>query len=129
MVGSIVTVLPFGKIYQKYNAKWLYVISVVLFLAASGLCGGAPNMNAMIVGRVMLGMAGNGMYFGILVCFVWSEKATNLRANNGMQTLLSVTTSDRERPKYLSLVGFVWGIGTVLGPVVGGSVQLSILSC
>lgn len=102
MVGSIVTVLPLGKLYGKYNAKWLYVISVILFLASSALCGAAPNMNAMIVGRVFLGMAGNGIYFGIL-------------------TLLSVNTSDQERPAYLSLVGFVWGIGTVLGPVVGGA--------
>lgn len=101
MVGSIVTVLPLGKLYGKYNAKHLYLISVVLFLAASALCGAAPNMSAMIVGRVMLGMAGNGIYFGIL-------------------TLLSVHTNDTERPTYLSLVGLIWGVGTVLGPVVGG---------
>ena len=68
MVGSIITVLPLGKLYGKYNAKWLYIISVVLFLASSALCGAAPNMSAMIVGRVFLGMAGNGIYFGILVC-------------------------------------------------------------
>ena len=71
MVGSIVTVLPFGKLYGKYNAKWLYIISVVFFLASSALCGGAPNMRAMIVGRVFLGMAGNGIYFGIMVRAAW----------------------------------------------------------
>jgi MFS family permease len=102
MVGSIVTVLPLGKLFSKYNAKWLYVISVILFLASSALCGAAPSMNAMIVGRVFLGMSGNGIYFGIM-------------------TLLSVYTDDKERPMYLSLVGLVWGIGTVLGPVVGGA--------
>ncbi|KFY78723.1 hypothetical protein V499_02163 [Pseudogymnoascus sp. VKM F-103] len=101
MVGSIVTVLPLGKLYGKYNAKHLYLISVVIFLAASALCGAAPNMSAMIVGRVLLGMAGNGIYFGIL-------------------TLLSVHTDDTERPMYLSMVGLIWGVGTVLGPVVGG---------
>lgn len=68
MVGSIITVLPLGKLYGKYDAKSLYIISVVLFLASSALCGAAPNMSAMIVGRVFLGMAGNGIYFGILVC-------------------------------------------------------------
>jgi MFS family permease len=94
MVGSIVTVLPLGKLFSKYNAKWLYVISVILFLASSALCGAAPSMSAMIVGRVFLGMSGNGIYFGIM-------------------TLLSVYT--------VSLVGLVWGIGTVLGPVVGGA--------
>lgn len=101
MVGSIVTVLPLGKLFSKYNAKWLYVISVVLFLTSSALCGAAPTMSAMIVGRVFLGMSGNGIYFGIM-------------------TLLSVYTDDKERPMYLSLVGLVWGVGTVLGPVVGG---------
>ncbi|MCJ1327053.1 hypothetical protein MMC10_003719 [Thelotrema lepadinum] len=102
MVGSFVTVLPLGKLYSAYDAKWLYIISVVLFLASSALCGASPNMSAMIVGRVFLGMAGNGIYFGIM-------------------TLMSVNTLDKERPSYLSLVGFIWGIGTVLGPVVGGA--------
>ena len=83
MTGSIVTVLPLGKLYGKYNAKSLYIISVVGFLASSALCGGAPNMNAMIVGRVFLGMAGNGIYFGILVCVGFrvirgSDDSTNL---------------------------------------------------
>lgn len=104
MVGSIITVLPLGKLYGIYNAKYLYIASLVLFLASSALCGAAPNMASMIVGRVFLGMAGNGMYFGIL-------------------NLLSVMTTDKERPAYLSLVGFVWGIGTVLGPVIGGAFE------
>lgn len=59
-------------------------------------------MDALIIGRVLAGMGGNGMYLGVM-------------------TLLSVNTSDRERPRYLSFVGLVWGIGTVLGPVVGGA--------
>lgn len=59
-------------------------------------------MNALIIGRVLAGVGGNGMYLGVM-------------------TLLSVNTSDRERPGYLSFVGLVWGIGTVLGPVVGGA--------
>ena len=36
-------------------------------------------------------------------------------------TILSVNTSEVERPRYLSLTGFWWGIGTVLGPVIGGA--------
>ena len=85
MIGGVAVVLPFGKLYGLYNAKHLYIASAVLFLAASALCGGAPTMNAIIVGRVFAGAGGNGMFLGIL-------------------TLLSVNTSDRERPAYLSLV-------------------------
>lgn len=39
----------------------------------------------------------------------------------GLLTILSVNTSDVERPRYLSLTGFWWGIGTVMGPVIGGA--------
>lgn len=100
MVGSIITVLPLGKLYRKHNAKWLYIISVIFFLASSALCGAAPNMQVMIVGRVFLGMSGNGMYFGILVwnlIVFWNHADTS-------KNLLSVFTSDKERPAYLSLV-------------------------
>lgn len=54
------------------------------------------------MGRAIAGIGGCGMYMGLL-------------------TLLSVTTTNAERPRYLSLTGIVWGIGTVLGAVVGGS--------
>lgn len=67
MVGSFVAVLPLGKIYQRYDAKWLYIISTLAFAAASALCGAAPSMNVMIVGRVILGLSRTGTYIGVLV--------------------------------------------------------------
>jgi MFS family permease len=85
MIGGVAMVMPFGKLFGIYDAKWLYIISSIIFLAASALCGAAPTMNAMIVGRVFAGAGGNGMYLGVL-------------------TLLSVNTNDKERPAYLSLV-------------------------
>lgn len=39
----------------------------------------------------------------------------------GVMTLLSVTTTVHERPLYIGSTGLMWGIGTVLGPVVGGA--------
>ncbi|KAI9890311.1 MAG: hypothetical protein M1814_004221 [Vezdaea aestivalis] len=102
MIGGVAVIMPFGKLYGLFNAKWLYIASLILFEASSALCGGAPNMTAMIVGRVFAGAGGIGMYLGVL-------------------TLISVNTLDHERPTYLSLIGLVWGLGTVLGPVVGGA--------
>lgn len=92
-------VLPTGKIYGLFNAKYLYISSLVMFNIGSAVCGAAPNMNALIVGRVLAGIGGTGLYVGC-------------------QVLLSVNTTERERPQYLSFVGFFWGLGTVLGPVV-----------
>ncbi|KAF4765278.1 hypothetical protein HAV15_003176 [Penicillium sp. str.  len=99
---SSATVLPWSKVYATYNAKWLYIGCVVLFMAGSALCGGAPNMNAMIVGRAMAGAGGSGMYFGVL-------------------TQLSVNTTVSERPFYIGLTAVSWGIGTVTGPAIGGA--------
>ncbi|KAI1404102.1 major facilitator superfamily transporter [Hypoxylon fuscum] len=104
MAGAFVAILPVGKLYAKYNAKWVYTISVIIFLAASAVCGAAPNMNAIIVGRVLLGVSGSAMYCGIL-------------------TLVAVNTADHERPAYISLCGLVWGVGTVIGPIIGGAFQ------
>ncbi|KAL8728429.1 MAG: hypothetical protein Q9166_005391 [cf. Caloplaca sp. 2 TL-2023] len=97
MIGGVSAVLPFGKLYGLFNAKTLYIGSVTLFMVGSAICGAAPNIDSFIVGRVIAGGGGNGMYLGVM-------------------TLLSVTTTDKERP-----VGLIFGIGTVIGPVVGGA--------
>ena len=51
-------------------------------------------MTALIFGRIINGLGGVGIYVG------------------GMN-LLSVLTSEAERPIYLSIVGLSWGFGTV----------------
>ncbi|KAJ5660034.1 MFS general substrate transporter [Penicillium longicatenatum] len=43
----------------------------------------------------------------------------------GLLNLVTVNTLERERPTYLSLTGMVWGLGTVLGPMVGGTFELN----
>ena len=85
MIGGVSVVMPLGRLYGLFDAKWLYILSLVVFEASSALCGGSPNMNAMIVGRVFAGVGGIGMYIGAM-------------------TLISVNTSEKERPAYLSLM-------------------------
>lgn len=69
--------LPSGQFYQVFNSKWLYVLSVFIFVAGSALCGAAPNINALIIGRVIVGAGATGIYTGSLF-------------------LLSVNTSEQE---------------------------------
>jgi MFS family permease len=85
MIGGLVFALPSGKLFGLFDCKTLYIISGVVFCIGSALCGAAPNMACMIVGRIVAGIGGNGMYVGVL-------------------TLLSTTTTDKERPTYLSLM-------------------------
>lgn len=91
-----------GKAYGTFNVKWTHVISVIIFIVGSAVCGAAPNMNALIVGRVIAGVGGAGMYLGTL-------------------NLVAINTTITERPLYLGGVGITWGLGTILGPVIGGA--------
>ena len=63
-LGSTVTILPLGKAYGIFNTKWIFIGCLTTFAAGSALCGGAPSMNAIIVGRVWAGAGGAGMYLG-----------------------------------------------------------------
>lgn len=63
-LGSSVAILPLGKAYAMFNVKWLYLLCLVQFAAGSALCGAAPSMAALIVGRVWAGVGGAGMYLG-----------------------------------------------------------------
>ncbi|KAJ5565180.1 hypothetical protein N7513_001422 [Penicillium frequentans] len=100
-LGSVSVILPYGFLFTTFNMKWLYVAGIVLFQGGSALCGGAPNMGALIVGRVIAGAGGTGIYLGGLNHF-------------------SAMTTRKERGAYLAGTGFVWGLGAILGPVVGG---------
>ncbi|KAI5805836.1 MFS drug efflux transporter [Geopyxis carbonaria] len=100
-LSSCGLVLPFSKFYGIFNARWLYLSGMGLFMVGSALCGAAPTMNALIIGRVIAGGGGAGMYLGVL-------------------TLLSVSTTVQERPSYIGLTAISWGLGTVTGPAIGG---------
>lgn len=91
-----------GKIYAQFDAKVLYLITVFFFEAGSAICGAANTIDALIIGRAICGFGGAGMYLGVM-------------------TLLSVTTTEHERPTYIGFTGVTWGLGTVLGPIVGGA--------
>lgn len=101
-LGSVAVILLNGVIYTTFNLKWMYVFSLLLFEVGSGLCGAAPSMSALIVGRVIAGAGGSGVFMGCLNYF-------------------SSLTSPEERGLYITGTGFCWGIGAVLGPLIGGS--------
>jgi MFS family permease len=97
-LGSL-SVLPWGKAYGIFNIKWAYITGIILFEIGSAICGAAPNMEALIIGRVIAGIGGSGMYSGTL-------------------NYISLLTEDKERTIYLAGSTVLWGVGSVLGPVV-----------
>lgn len=63
-MGSVATILLIGTCYGLFNIKYLQNASFILFEIGSAICGAAPSMNAMIVGRVLAGIGGAGLYLG-----------------------------------------------------------------
>ncbi|KAI0465717.1 MFS drug efflux transporter [Xylaria cf. heliscus] len=100
LLGASSTNLLWGQYYAYFDAKLIYIVCVLIFEAGSAVCGTAPNMDALIVGRTICGIGGAGMYTGVLV-------------------LLSIQTTEQERPVYLGFTGLAWGLGTILGPILG----------
>ncbi|GFF96182.1 putative HC-toxin efflux carrier TOXA [Aspergillus udagawae] len=101
LLGATATNLIWGKVYSQFNAKWTYILNVAVSEIGSAVCEAAPSKNVMIVRRALCGVAGAGLYVGVM-------------------TLIAMTTSLPERPLYVGGTGLTWGIGIVLGPVVGG---------
>ena len=101
-LGSVAIILLVGSLYSKFDQKAVYILSIVFFEVGSALCGAAPSMTALIVGRIIAGMGGAGVYLGALNYF-------------------TIKTSPNERGAYIAGIGFVWGAGCILGPIIGGS--------
>ncbi|KAL6693977.1 major facilitator superfamily domain-containing protein [Trichoderma pleuroticola] len=105
-LGSVAVILPHGALYSMFPLKYLYIAGVVLFELGSVLCGAAPSMNVLIVGRVIAGMGGTGLYLGVL-------------------NHISAFATREERGTYINGIGFVWSVGACLGPVIGGLFSVS----
>ncbi|KAK7417640.1 Efflux pump dep3 [Neonectria punicea] len=95
-------ILPLSKAYGIFSVGKLYIFNILLFEVGSALCGAAPNMPAVIIGRVIAGVGGSGIYSGTL-------------------SYVALCTKMTERSSYMAGSTAMWGVGTVLGPVIGGA--------
>ncbi|KAK8129051.1 hypothetical protein PG984_010159 [Apiospora sp. TS-2023a] len=113
-LGSVCAILPGATLYSIFNLKTMFIGSIILFEAASALCGAAPDMNALIIGRAIAGVGGTGIFLGqVFESFLI------------ILNYFSLCTTEQERGRYISGIGVVWGSGAVLGPVVGGAFATS----
>ncbi|HZJ09035.1 MAG TPA: MDR family MFS transporter [Trueperaceae bacterium] len=111
LVASTVLVPIYGKLADMYSRKTIELVAVSVFLTGSILCGLAgefgplpllgDGMNQLIVFRAIQGFGGAGL-FSMAFIIIADLFPPNVRG------------------KYQGLVGAVFGIASVLGPLIGG---------
>ena len=101
LLASSVTVPVVGKLSDLFGRRPFYISGLILFLIGSAASGFSQNMSELIAARALSGIGGGAMM------------------------ALSVTTvgdifSPRERGRWMGLFMGVFGLGSILGPLVGG---------
>ncbi|KAF2968951.1 hypothetical protein GQX73_g4595 [Xylaria multiplex] len=94
--------LLFGRVYKFYEIKRTFLVTVLLFEVGSVICGAAPNSIVFIVGRAIAGLGGAGIFSGVTIIMI---------------TMVPL----RKRPMFQGLFGTIFGLASVLGPLVGGA--------
>src|SRR6476646_4251410 len=90
-----------GKFGDLFGRKRIFQISVLIFIVGSFFCGLANDMTTLIIFRAVQGVGGGGL----------AVTAT---------ALIGEVIPLRDRGKYQGALGAVFGVTTVLGPLLGG---------
>src|SRR5579864_2302215 len=101
LLASSVTVPVVGKLSDLFGRRPFYIGGLVLFLIGSAICGFAQNMGELIGARALTGIGGGAMMA--------------LGA-----TTIGDIFSPRERGRWMGLIMSVFGLGSIVGPLVGG---------
>lgn len=92
----------FGRIYQLYSTKWVFLTAILIFEVGSAVCGAAPSSVALVIGRAVAGIGSAGI------------------AQGGMMVIVGLVPLSK-RPMYTAVFGMAFGVCAVLGPIVGGA--------
>ena len=101
MLASTATVPLYGKLSDLYGRRKLYVFAMALFLGGSILCGQANTMTQLILARGLQGLGAGGI---MPLAFI----------------LIGEMFSLEQRAKMQGFFSGVWGVSSIVGPLLGG---------
>ncbi|KAI1154292.1 major facilitator superfamily domain-containing protein [Nemania diffusa] len=91
----------FGQLYKLFSVRLIFLACIVVFEAGSILCALAPSSIVLILGRLITGVGGGGLYIGSVV-------------------LIGYAVPCESRPMYISMVTSLDGVASFAGPLLGG---------
>ena len=92
----------FGKIYTYFDVKYTYLFALLLFEAGSIVCAAATSSPMFIIGRAVAGAGAAALFSG------------------GM-TIIGFSVPLRRRAIYIAALSSMFGIASVVGPILGGA--------
>src|SRR3954452_10669988 len=101
LLSSTVVGPLYGKLGDLYGRKLVLQTAIVVFLVGSALCGLAQGMTELIAFRALQGLGGGGLMVVTLA-------------------VVGDIIPPRDRGRYQGFFGAVFGVSTVVGPLLGG---------
>jgi EmrB/QacA subfamily drug resistance transporter len=101
LLATTVSTPLWGKLGDQYGRKVFFQASIVIFLVGSVLSGLASSMIMLIAFRAVQGLGSGGLMVGA-------------------QAIVGDIVSPRERGRYVGLFGAVFGVASIVGPLLGG---------
>ena len=101
LLATTVVVPLYGKLGDLLGRRLVLQAAVIIFLIGSGLCGMAQNLPELIAFRIVQGLGGGGLIVTAVA-------------------VVGDIVPPRERGRYQGFFGGIFGISTVIGPLLGG---------